>query len=307
MPIAAGDRGIMLGSLEEMFRFARYVHASGMAPKGLDTVEKVLIAMQMGLELGLSKMQAIQNVAVINGRPVIWGDAMLAICRASGVFDDTVFEETIEGEGANMVATCTVCRIGGKPRVERFSMADAKKAQLDTKPGPWQQYPKRMLKMRARGFALRDTFPDFLRGISCAEEAMDMPTVVVNSAPRRIADLIAEDAAQRVAQEQPVTEQTAPAAAEQHATPEPEQPTGTTTLEAEVHPKNASTAPAKKAAPRKQILDPVADLSEAIKAAADVPTLNELRLKIEARRDLDAEQAASLNEALGLKHNELTA
>jgi hypothetical protein len=39
--------------------------------------------------------------------------------------------------------------------------------------GPWTQYPRRMLQMRARGFALRDAFPDVLRGLVTAEEAAD--------------------------------------------------------------------------------------------------------------------------------------
>src|SRR5690606_6210149 len=54
-----------------------------------------------------------------------------------------------------------------------FSVADAKKAGLWGKQGPWQQYPKRMLSMRARAFALRDGFADVLRGLGIAEEVQD--------------------------------------------------------------------------------------------------------------------------------------
>src|SRR5690606_39168844 len=41
--------------------------------------------------------------------------------------------------------------------------------------GPWTQYPKRMRQMRARAFALRDVFPDVLRGMPIAEAVMDTP------------------------------------------------------------------------------------------------------------------------------------
>ena len=76
-----------------------------------------------------------------------------------------------------MVATCEAKRRGdAEPVVSRFSMADAKRAGLAGKTGPWTQYPKRMLQMRARGFALRDAFPDLLRGFVTAEEAQDYPT-----------------------------------------------------------------------------------------------------------------------------------
>ena len=54
-------------------------------------------------------------------------------------------------------------------------MEDAKRAGLYGKQGPWQQYPKRMLQMRARAWALRDVFPDVLRGVHVAEEAQDLP------------------------------------------------------------------------------------------------------------------------------------
>jgi hypothetical protein len=60
--------------------------------------------------------------------------------------------------------------------VVQFSVTDAKKAQLWGKGGPWSQYARRMLQMRARGFALRDAFPDVLRGLITAEEAQDYPT-----------------------------------------------------------------------------------------------------------------------------------
>ena len=35
----------------------------------------VLVAMMMGGEVGLSPIQSLQNIAVINGRPCIWGDS----------------------------------------------------------------------------------------------------------------------------------------------------------------------------------------------------------------------------------------
>jgi len=132
-----------------------------------------MIAVQMGSELGLAPMQAIQNIAVINGRPSVWGDAMLALVKASPVCDDVI--ETFEGEGDSLVAICVAKRKGKAPVESRFSVDDAKAAGLWGKSGPWQQYRRRMLQMRARGFALRDAFPDVLKGLISAEEAADTP------------------------------------------------------------------------------------------------------------------------------------
>src|SRR5690606_19667816 len=117
----------------------------------------VLIACQWGAELGLQPLQAMQSIAVINGRPSIWGDAMLGLVQGSGQLDE--IHEEISDDGH--VATCTIRRRGQRnPVVRQFTMEEAKKAGLAGKTAPWQQYPRRMLQLRARGFALRDTFAD---------------------------------------------------------------------------------------------------------------------------------------------------
>jgi hypothetical protein len=83
----------------------------------------------------------------------------------------------MEGEGDNLTAVCEAKRQGyPAPTTVRFSVADAKKAGLWGKSGPWTQYPSRMLQLRARGFALRNAFADALRGLVTAEEAQDYPT-----------------------------------------------------------------------------------------------------------------------------------
>lgn len=166
-------RGLALSTFDDALRFSQMVAKSEFAPKDFrGKPESCLLAIQHGAEVGLSPMQALQSIAVINGRPSIWGDAALAVVVASQACD-YVFE-TIEGDGEQMVAVCEAKRKQfGKPVVVRFSVADAKKAGLWGKTGPWTQYPKRMLQLRARGFALRDAFPDVLKGMVTAEEAQD--------------------------------------------------------------------------------------------------------------------------------------
>ncbi len=159
-------------SLAEALEFAQIVAKSEMVPKDYkDKPGNVLVAMQMGMELGLPPLQAIQNIAVINGRPAVWGDAALAIVKAHRDFESIV--EALEGSGDNMVAACTVKRKNQPVRTCRFSVEDAKRAKLWNK-DIWQAYPQRMLQMRARSWALRDTFPDALKGLQIAEEAQDI-------------------------------------------------------------------------------------------------------------------------------------
>jgi len=176
-------RGLALASFDDAYRFATMVAKSDFAPKDFKgKPESCLLAIQHGSEIGLSPMQSLQNIACINGRPAIWGDAALAVAMASPVCESVT--ESIDGEGDSMVATCTAKRRGyEKPTVVRFSVADAKKAGLWGKSGPWTQYPRRMLQLRARGFALRDAFPDVLKGLVTAEEAQDYPTTPATAEP----------------------------------------------------------------------------------------------------------------------------
>ena len=179
-------RGLALASFDDAFRFASMVAKSDFAPKDFKgKPESCLLAIQHGSEVGLSPMQSLQSIAVINGRPTIWGDAALALVQASPVCE--YVREYTEGEGDQLIAVCEAKRRGyPAPTVVRFSMADAKKAGLAGKSGPWAQYPGRMLTLRARGFALRNAFADALRGLITAEEAQDYPTPVVPPEPVKV-------------------------------------------------------------------------------------------------------------------------
>ncbi|MDE1170891.1 MAG: recombinase RecT [Verrucomicrobium sp.] len=186
-PILSGDRGLKLSNLDEIWRFATAVSKSGLAPKGIDTPESITVALQMGAELGLPPMAALQNIAVINGRPSVWGDAQLGIVRATGELEE--FEEWFEQGGERLdrnpskfdESTAAVCRVRRKgyaqAQITAFSVEDAKRANLWGKTGPWSQYPARMLRFRARSFGLRDQFGDALRGLLTAEEARDIDPV----------------------------------------------------------------------------------------------------------------------------------
>lgn len=162
---------------ESAYRLATVVSKSGMAPKSLDTVEKCTVAIMHGLELGLTPMAALQSIAVVNGMPTIFGDGMVALVRASGLMEDLL--ETVESDAQGpTIAICKVKRLGQPSWVTHsFTRAEAMKAGLWKKAGPWSQYPQRMMQMRARSWALRDAFADVLRGLHSAEEAGDMVDV----------------------------------------------------------------------------------------------------------------------------------
>ncbi len=171
--------GIKPTSFKDAFLICTEIAKSEMVPK--DKRGKPMdcwLAMQYANEVGLTPLYGLQNIGVINGKPTLYGDALLALVKAHKDFISC--EEKIDGEGDNMVATCKITRRNQPAVVSTFSVADAKLAKLWMKKGkfgdsPWVTYPKRMLQMRARGFAIRDAFPDALCGLISREEAEDYP------------------------------------------------------------------------------------------------------------------------------------
>lgn len=166
-------RGLALQTISEAMTFGKMLAGSAFVPKDFrNRPEDCVLAIQYGAELGFGPVQSIQCIAIVNGRPSIYGDAANALVLSSPVCE--YIRERIEGDGDQMVAICEAKRRSDPtPTVSQFSVADAKKAGLWGKSGPWTQYPRRMLQMRARGFALRDAFADVLRGLVTAEEAQD--------------------------------------------------------------------------------------------------------------------------------------
>lgn len=166
-----------LKELERTEYWAKKLAGSDLVPKDFkNNPANCFIAIQWGKDLGLAPLQATQNIAVINGRPALWGDAVPALVIASKQC------EYINMTFENNTAICKVKRIGQPEHISTFSMQQAKVAGLTEKGGPWKQYPERMLANRARAFALRDVFPDVLKGLYTAEELIDSLPVHMGNA-----------------------------------------------------------------------------------------------------------------------------
>jgi len=179
-PITAGAQvaALVPQTLDEAFRVSQAIAASGLAPRGLEKPEQIMVAIMAGAELGFAPFQSLQSFAVVNGRPTLWGDGLVAVVRRNGC----TIREWHEGE----TAFCEVTRPDTGETIQRhFSQADAVKAGLAGKTGPWQQYPQRMRAMRARAWAVRDGCADMLRGFQVAEEVYDYVEVNATPAPRQ--------------------------------------------------------------------------------------------------------------------------
>jgi hypothetical protein len=178
-------------SLSEALALADMMAKSDLVPKDFrHKPADCLIAVQYGMELGLSPMQSLSSIAVINGRATVWGDALLGMVLNSGLvenYKEMTTDEIIKAEKA----VFWIKRKGIYEPIQReFSVDDAKRAGLwgrknhDGSPGIWSKYWARMLQMRARSWGLRDGFADVLKGLHCREEVMDY---VVTEAPAVLA------------------------------------------------------------------------------------------------------------------------
>lgn len=191
--------GVAPTNIEEGWRLAQFIAMSDLVPAGYKgRPADVLVAIQYGMEVGLPPMAALHSIFVTNGRPSLWGDGFLAVIMASPVYRDHDEYYMVKGErrdfllGADLsdddtTAVATFWRKDSeRGRTATFSIAKAKKAGLWSKKGPWQDYPDRMLKYRARGFAGHDAFPDVLRGIRTAEEVIDVGDTYEPPPPREV-------------------------------------------------------------------------------------------------------------------------
>jgi hypothetical protein len=184
------DSLFSVGKLEHAYRVAKLIASTQLVPKQYQNKpEDVLVACEFGRRLGLGELQAVQNIAVINGKPTMWGDAVLACCQGHPDFVSITESPIKDKDGATCGFECTLKRAGyEQPIVRQFTVDDAKRAGLWGKQGPWTQYPKRMLQLRARAFALRDGFADALSGIQVREEVEDYQIKEINPKPAKAHD-----------------------------------------------------------------------------------------------------------------------
>lgn len=163
-----------VSSFTEAYKVAEVLADSGMVPKQYAGKPAAIMASwQHGLELGVGLMQALQGISNINGTPAVFGDLGWAIVTNHPDFEDA--DEDLQADSA----TCTLKRRGRTPVTRTYTIGMAKEAMLMGKDN-WKHHTRRMLQWRARSWAMRDLFPDALKGLAIAEEAQDFP---VDDAP----------------------------------------------------------------------------------------------------------------------------
>ena len=171
---------MFVSSTAEAFLFAHMMSEAKMLPPNISEMQAG-IAIVAGLSLKLDPFQAVQNIAVVNNRPTLWGDALVALVSASGEIEDENVQWFTGNDGKRIACRVTIKRKGRKTPYEgEFSLGMAAAAGLLNRP-VWKANPQRMLFVRARTFALRNGFADLIMGVGVREEEED--SVYAESVP----------------------------------------------------------------------------------------------------------------------------
>jgi len=144
---------------------------------------RLAIGIMAGMEVGLPPVAALKTVAIINGRPTVFGDGLPAIGYSSKKMHQYTETSTGTPFQDDWDFVCSITRqdktesgeVVFTTKSASFSWAQAKKAGLAGKSGPWTQYPHRMMQMRARAYAFRDCLADVLLGLNVYEDIIDIP------------------------------------------------------------------------------------------------------------------------------------
>lgn len=165
------DDSLLSPNLYEHYqKVAVMLSKSGVIPNAYKgKPEDIFVAMAMGYQLGFPIEQSLQDIAVVNGRPCLWGDGLLSLALNHPDCQSIDEQPIIDDNGCVIGYRCIVIRKRHKPHVKQFTLQDAQVAGLLSRGTVWKSYPERMLQMRARSFAIRDKFADALRGLRIAE------------------------------------------------------------------------------------------------------------------------------------------
>lgn len=169
MTLALAHRQELLpdaATLKTMLDMAGQLVQSGLLPASIKSPAAAMAIIQKGRELGIPPMYALSNISVINGKPVVGAEVMLAMIYRDHGDQAIQFEETSNQRCSAMYKR----RSWTKARRFDWTMEDATKANLTGKGGVWNQYPAAMLRARCISALARLAFPDSIGGMYTAEE-----------------------------------------------------------------------------------------------------------------------------------------
>lgn len=165
--VATVQRGVMVQDLlagwEQKKDLAKTLLASRFLPSAFTTPEQVLAVMMKGQELNIPPMEALSGINVIQGKPTVSPQLMLAMVRRTRQLEDFQINQTESG------VTVVVKRKGQSPVTKSFGKREADALGLSGKDN-YKKQPFVMYQWRAVASVLRLAFPDVISGLYTTEE-----------------------------------------------------------------------------------------------------------------------------------------
>lgn len=155
--------------LERLVAYAERLAAADLLPAALRRrPANLLLVLEYGRALGLPPAAAIQQVAVVDGRPQITATLAATLARRAG--------HRLRVSADDEQATAELVRADDPEHVFAVSwdLARAERAGLAGR-GAWRQYPRAMLTARATLEVVRLGAPEVLVGMHGVEELGDVP------------------------------------------------------------------------------------------------------------------------------------
>lgn len=153
--------------LEQAMRLADTLAKSNLLPGPLrGKPSDVLVTLITGHELGLSPMQAVRGIHVIEGKAVMSADLTVAmVMRRREVCE---FFRLVKS--TDTLAEYQAKRVGSEPVTLAWTVEQATKAGLANKDN-WKKHPAAMLRARCASALARAVFPDLTMGVYDPDEA----------------------------------------------------------------------------------------------------------------------------------------
>lgn len=173
---------------------------SRLLPRSLGTPEAAFTVIMAGRELGLTAMQSLRSLHVIEGKPVMSSDLMMALCLRSPLCERFALVESTDA-----VATYEAKRAGQEPVRLSFTAKQAEAAGLLNKDN-WKKFRAAMLRARCISALARIVFADLMLGVYETDEIAppgkmsDVVSTRVVEDFDEVADAVADDTATAVAE-----------------------------------------------------------------------------------------------------------
>jgi hypothetical protein len=185
--------GMQPRDITEAKEFSRLVASSALLPPDLrNRLEDVFVIVVSGHELGLAPMQALRSIHVIQGKPVMSAELMVALVKRNR----DVCEYFTLVDSTPLLATYATKRAGEpEPTRMTYTIEEARAARLADKDN-WKKHTAAMLRARCSAALARAVYPDLVLGVYETDEGEELrreaPVVALRSEPPAVDGVVEE-------------------------------------------------------------------------------------------------------------------